>query len=207
MTDSAARYDKTCHIYNWTFDIPYWRIRRTALDCLNLMPGDVVLDMGCGTGVNFDSIVQRTGAEVTIYAVDASPGMLHKAQAKISQRGWRAQVHMVHAPMEKINLRSFDFADPVKVIFALSLTVIGDWNAAFNHVFTQLPAGSCIVIMDIHRKVNAFGGRFLDWIAASDTTRAVWTELERQGQGFEFIEFRRPFKIFDVDMFVARAIK
>lgn len=52
---------------------------------IELNPGDVVLDVGTGTGVFLPYIMQRIGTQGHIYALDIAEKMLAKAQQKYLQ--------------------------------------------------------------------------------------------------------------------------
>lgn len=60
---------------------PYVRAyRRHAVDRLELSPGDTVVDMGCGPGVNFDLLSSEIGPEGRVIGIDIAPGMLTQAR-------------------------------------------------------------------------------------------------------------------------------
>ncbi len=71
----APRYDAVNTVM--TFGLDGWWRRRT-LDLLELHPGDVVLDVGCGTG-DFVRALARRGARAV--GLDLSAGMLSCARA------------------------------------------------------------------------------------------------------------------------------
>ena len=73
--------------------------RRRLVDLLPLRRGDVVLDVGCGTGLCFERVRNRIGAEGVIVGVDASRDMLAMAAARVADRGWD-NVVLVQAPIE-----------------------------------------------------------------------------------------------------------
>jgi SAM-dependent methyltransferase len=77
--------------------------RRLLVDLLPLQPGDVVLDVGCGTGLCFEQVRSRIGADGAIVGVDASRDMLAVAAERVAARGW-GNVVLVQAPVEQAEL-------------------------------------------------------------------------------------------------------
>ena len=73
--------------------------RRRLVDLLPLGRGDVVLDVGCGTGLCFEQVHDRVGAEGAIVGVDASREMLAVAAERVAERGYH-NVVLVQAPVE-----------------------------------------------------------------------------------------------------------
>lgn len=209
LQNIKQHYDRSSLVYDWTFDIPYWSIRKQALSKLDLSRNDIILDVGCGSGVNFKPLLNLTRHNARIYAIDPSYGMLRKAHKKIKRLNAHDNIQLIQASMENISLLPTvtESDQPLKVIMCLSLSVVKDWLGAFNRLYAMLPDRSRIVIMDIFHRPGAFGGAFLDRIASSDTTRPIWQGLEQQCHDFEKIDYQRPFKIFNVSMFVASGSK
>jgi predicted methyltransferase len=54
---------------------------------LGLQPGDVVADVGCGTGFFTRRLARAVGAEGIVYAVDVQPEMLERLRANAAQAG------------------------------------------------------------------------------------------------------------------------
>ena len=73
------------------------KYRRRAVDALRLRPGQRVLDVGCGTGLNFPLLADAVGPTGLVVGTDLSRGMLSHArdvrasrvQARASQRIFR----------------------------------------------------------------------------------------------------------------------
>lgn len=62
------------------------RLRTIAL--LNLQPGDVVLDVGAGTGLSYAPLLQAVGTGGQVLAFEQSPHMFELAQQRAAQAGW-----------------------------------------------------------------------------------------------------------------------
>jgi SAM-dependent methyltransferase len=62
--------------------------RQRIVDALDLRKGDVVVDVGCGTGLCLPLLQERIGAEGVIIAVDESVAMLNIARARAERFGW-----------------------------------------------------------------------------------------------------------------------
>jgi SAM-dependent methyltransferase len=100
-TRDAPRYDARTSSYG--------RYRRSAVDLLPLACGDVVLDIGCGTGLCFELLVERVGRTGTVIGVDPAAEMLELAAQRVSDRGW-GNVELVHSPVEAAALPRADHA-------------------------------------------------------------------------------------------------
>jgi ubiquinone/menaquinone biosynthesis C-methylase UbiE len=63
--------------------------RSEAVKLLNLKRGDVVVDIGCGTGLNFAWLQEAIGAEGRIIGVDLTDAMLDQARLRVAEQGWK----------------------------------------------------------------------------------------------------------------------
>jgi SAM-dependent methyltransferase len=73
--------------------------RRAAVDRLLLGEGDTVLDVACGTGINFPMLEERIGPGGTVIGIDVSPDMLAEARERTAAHGW-ANVTLLESPVE-----------------------------------------------------------------------------------------------------------
>jgi SAM-dependent methyltransferase len=65
----------------------YLRVLGNLMDAARLRPGEVVLEVGCGTGVLDRWLAQRTAGANRIVAVDVNPFLLQEAAALARQEG------------------------------------------------------------------------------------------------------------------------
>jgi len=79
----AKYYDAVVHILSLNMDVYY---RKTAIQRLRLRPGNSVLDLGCGTGLDLPLLSQKVGPKGWVAAYDLSCGMLNRANQRIDCR-------------------------------------------------------------------------------------------------------------------------
>ena len=144
VTTAVQRfYRYHAYIYDWT----RWMIlhgRRRAVSALGLSPGADVLEIGCGTGLNFRLLHSELDPQRgRLVGLDFSGDMLRKAQRRVESRGW-SNVELIQADATKMNLgRRFD-----GVLFAYSLTMIPDWPAALERAREHLKPNATLVVLD-----------------------------------------------------------
>jgi SAM-dependent methyltransferase len=73
--------------------------RRELVECLAPRAGEVILDVGCGSGRNFDQIQRRIGPSGRLIGIEPSPEMLARARARVERRGW-TNVELIGAAAE-----------------------------------------------------------------------------------------------------------
>src|SRR5262245_36781127 len=73
-----------------TYDLVVWlfthgrerAFRNKLLELARLVPGEAVLDLGCGTGTLAIAAKRRVGSSAVVCGIDASPEMIARAAAK-----------------------------------------------------------------------------------------------------------------------------
>jgi SAM-dependent methyltransferase len=95
----ASRYDRDASI------LAIAPIRRRALARVAAAPGETVLDVACGTGINFAAIEQAIGPGGRLVGVELSPDMLAVARRRVAAAGWR-NVTLIESAIEVADLPS-----------------------------------------------------------------------------------------------------
>ncbi|MBG9386625.1 class I SAM-dependent methyltransferase [Caenimonas aquaedulcis] len=85
----AAGYDRELLLFE--------PIRTEAIAALDVHRGDVVLDVGCGTGLSFEMLHDRIGKGGRIVGIEQCPEMLARARARVDAAHW-TNVELVGAP-------------------------------------------------------------------------------------------------------------
>ncbi|MGD2157595.1 MAG: class I SAM-dependent methyltransferase [Anaerolineales bacterium] len=143
---SASGYDRSVRLFNlfapFGFNIPAWR--HAAVQALNLKPGDTVVDVGCGTGLNFQLLQEAIGLQGRIIAVDLSEAMLQQACIRIAQNGWQ-NVEIIHEDAALFKFPSN--LDAVLTTFALIL--VPECGQVVRRGCRALKPGGSMAVLDM----------------------------------------------------------
>ena len=85
---ALAQYRRRAGVYD--LELAWFEsVRRRAVERLAPRPGDVVLDVGCGTGLSLPLLRQGIGAKGRIVGIEQSPEMIEKARERVARHGWK----------------------------------------------------------------------------------------------------------------------
>ncbi|MBX6312192.1 MAG: class I SAM-dependent methyltransferase [Isosphaeraceae bacterium] len=132
------------------------RIRERTLDIAEVVTGEAVLDVGCGTGTLALAARRRVGAGGSVYGIDASEEMIERARAKSARQGLPVAFEVAAA-------QSLPFADAAFDVVLCSL--------ALHH----LPEDARVGALAEMRRVLKPEGRAL--IVEFSRGRGVWALL------------------------------
>lgn len=130
------------------------RQRRHMLDAMQLRPGDLAVDLCCGSGQNFADLQRRVGPQGRIIGVDISEGMLDVASDLVARKRWN-NVDLVQANI-------FDYDLPENTSAALStfgIDIIPDADKAVAHLAATMPDGSRLGLLGSKEP-----GTWPDWL-------------------------------------------
>lgn len=185
-------YDGIAPLYDRAIRDLYDPYRRLAVQALDLKPGQAVLDLGCGSGLNFDLIREQIGAEGRLIGVDFSAKMLGRAKQKVDQHGW-TNVHLLQRDarlLERGDLAVQLEGGVDRVLCTLGLTVFPDWETVVDRTFELLKDDGRYCIMDLYNGDTNLHTRLINVLASSEISRRVWEPL--QAKCSDYREQRHP---------------
>ncbi len=145
MSDTAVQRFYRFHAQ--VYDLTRWTIlhgRARAVEDLGLTRESEVLEVGCGTGLNFRYALRKLDPQRgRLTGLDFSADMLRVAERRVAAEGW-SNVELVQADATRMSLgRRFD-----GILFAYSITMIPDWPEALRRAFEHLKPGGRMVVLD-----------------------------------------------------------
>jgi demethylmenaquinone methyltransferase/2-methoxy-6-polyprenyl-1,4-benzoquinol methylase len=164
----ARHYDLTSRLYPAP-GYPQRAQRRRAVQALGLRPGDRVIDLACGTGLNFSLIQERVGPTGGIVGVDLTDAMLARAEARIEAHGW-SNVSVVLADAAR-----FEFPSEVDAILSTyALTQVPECAEVIARGAAALSPGGRWVVLDL--KLPGYTPRWLTRLAVATVGRSASLE-------------------------------
>lgn len=134
-----------------TYDACCARIMRTreqAIALMELKPGEVVVDIGSGTGLSFPLLVAGVGSTGRVIAIEHSPEMMALARKRVQSAGW-SNVTLIEAPAETADIDiAFD-----AILFHYTHDVLQS-RGALARIFARAKPGARIAVA---------GAKFTSW--------------------------------------------
>lgn len=138
----AQFYDFTTILYRM-IGLRMKAYRALAIKNLSLQKGDSVIELGCGTGLNFPPLLAEIGPGGRLIGVDLTPGMLDVARLRVERAGWQ-NVELIQS-----DIAAYDFPAGVNGVLATGLFgYITEYDRVIKTASQALVAGGHLAILD-----------------------------------------------------------
>ncbi len=138
----AKNYDLTTVLFR-LIGLRMKAYRMQAIKKLSLQRGDTVIELGCGTGLNFPILMEQIGPEGRLIGIDLTPGMLGIARERAERSGWN-NVELIQS-----DIVAYDFPDGINGVIAAGLFgYIPEYDQVIKTISESLVSGGHLVILD-----------------------------------------------------------
>jgi len=138
----AKNYDISANLY-YLIGIREYAYREMAVKALKLKQGDTVVELGCGTGLNFRLLRERVGSEGKIIGVDLTPEMLSAAKKRIEHNRWK-NIELVRS-----DAGAYTFPEHVDgIISTFAITLMPECDKIIKKGAAALSPGKRLVVLD-----------------------------------------------------------
>lgn len=139
----AKRYDLSANLY-YLIGFREQAYRRMAIEALALGPGDTVVEIGCGTGLNFGLLQDRIGPDGRLIGVDPSPEMLAQARKRLERHAW------TNVELVQCSGAAYEFPRNLDgILSTFALTLEPDYEGVIARGASTLRPGHRWVILDL----------------------------------------------------------
>jgi demethylmenaquinone methyltransferase/2-methoxy-6-polyprenyl-1,4-benzoquinol methylase len=141
----ARNYDISANLY-YLIGFRETAYRKRAVSLLNLKKGDTVVEVGCGTGLNFRFLRGAVGPEGKVIGVDLTPEMLKQAQDRVTRNGWD-NVELIQS-----DAAAYEFTAGINgVISTFAITLVPEYDRVIRNGAEALAQGGRLVVGDFRR--------------------------------------------------------
>ncbi len=158
MQEKTTRtiYNVWAYFYDWLWPTIVHRRTTRAMEQMHIRPGEVILDVGVGTGLGLPFYPSHA----RVVGIDLSEGMLRKARRRVAEKGL-SDVHLTLG-----NALELPFEDGVfdHVVLSHVVTVVSDPIKLIEETRRVTRAGGQIVIINHFRSSNRFFGLLEKWL-------------------------------------------
>ncbi len=152
-------------VYDLLFDWIFHPGRQAAVKFLDIQPGDRILEVGIGTGLN----LSLYPPDCELVGIDISERMLEKAQAKIEELG------LSNVTLKVMDAGATDFADNEfdRALATYVISAVPDPVGVLREMRRVVKAGGTLVILNHFRSEKLLVGDLEDLLAPV-CTRLGW---------------------------------
>ncbi len=139
----AGRYDLAAQMIYPLFGFRVKQYRQDTIAALALRPGDTVVELACGTGLNFPYVQRVIGPRGRIIGVDLTDAMLEVARDRVHREGW-TNVELVQA-----DVAEWQFPAGVSGVFStFAITIVPDYDAILERASRALRPEGRLAVFD-----------------------------------------------------------
>jgi ubiquinone/menaquinone biosynthesis C-methylase UbiE len=170
----ASHYDYLVLAYR-LIGVREGQYRKDTVDALSARPGDTIVDIACGTGLNFPLLEKELKGEGRIIGVDISAAMLDQARKRIHRAGWR-NIELVHADIAQYIFPT----EAGGILSTFAISEVAEYDRIIQRGNDVLRPGGRLAILDLKKPEHPPGWKSMPFGASEELLdRRPWESVNR----------------------------
>ena len=190
--EAKASYDKMSKWYDilpGRFERKY---RHAGLQKLSAKEGEIVLEIGFGTGHCILALAQSVGNSGKVYGIDISEGMCNIARLRVKEAGFSERVELKCGDASKLPFEA-NFFDVIFMTFTLELFDTAEISIVLHECQRVLRSGGRICIVAMCKKdKGSVMMRFYEWSHKKFPNyvdcRPIFVQKTLEDAGFQILD-------------------
>ncbi|MCJ7472920.1 MAG: methyltransferase domain-containing protein [Actinobacteria bacterium] len=197
--EARESYDRISRFYDYTEGIFEKKSINKALKYLNIKEGEIVLEIGFGTGNALIKIAERIGKSGFAHGVDISPKMLERTNRKINKLGLSDRIKLISRDAIKLPYPDKKF-NAVFLSFTLELFDTPEIPEILKEIKRVLKPGGRLGVVSLSKdNGRSIFLRLYEWahkkFPRSIDCRPIFVAYSLENAGFD-ISYKKKAKIF-----------
>ena len=161
--DARFFYNRISRFYDFSEGIFERKYIHMGVQRLFVKKGDIVLEIGVGTGESVIEFAKLVGDSGKVYGVDISELMLDVTRMKLKKRGLLDRVEFVNKDAVSLSFKN-GFFDKIFMSFTLELFDTPEIPKLLSECFRVLKKNGRIVVVSLSKKNRNVIVRIYEWL-------------------------------------------
>ena len=208
--DAKKYYNRISSAYDCLGGIFERKLAEKALRALAIQDGEIVLEIGFGTGHCLQNIALSVGRTGKAYGIDISDGMLRITRRRLEKAALLDRVELYHGDASKLPFSDGTF-DEVFMSFTLELFDTPEIPELLSEVWRVLKVGGRLGVTSLSRtKGKSMALRIYEWLHRNwpkyMDCRPIYLEQSLSKAGFR-IKIKEIYSLFALPVEIVVAYK